>query len=338
MRWCLVLCLLSFGCSKHSRQMAEPDASVPLTDHSAGKGCKRDADCPGGRCASELHIASASQASAAMGGYCTRACDSDSQCGERGECSVPAGEEAGECLGNCKREADCRDGYTCVGAGGVSGISISGTCQPMARAGNLRGAVVGDACGSDGDCPGGECLRTTPLGMKFPNNYCSARCFEDAQCGDGGACLVFAGSGDAGHCYAHCSSDADCTREDYRCRRLGSDLMACYPAPAPLPNNTAGNPCTSDQDCGGAMGSCATTLPLGIMFADQVAPAPGGYCTQPCSLDSECGDGAQCISAGVTGGLCMSRCSAEADCREGYACLLTVRDLNDDHVCRLVPK
>lgn len=245
-----------------------------------------------------------------------------------------SGEESGECLGNCKRDGDCRDGYTCVGAGSVAGVSFSGTCQPKPRTGELRGAVAGTACGSDGDCPGGECLRTAPSGgTKFPGNYCSARCFEDAECGDGGACLALTGSAEAGHCYATCGSDADCTREGYRCRRIGSELMACYPAPASLPDFTAGNPCTSDQDCGGTPQSCATTLALGIEFAEQVAPAPGGYCTQHCSLDSDCGEGAQCITTGPKGGMCMRRCREDSDCRDGYWCLLHVRDLTDDRVC-----
>lgn len=85
MRWFILLSVLCAACSKHSPRTPEPDAPVSLTDRSAGQGCKRDADCPGGRCATELHIASASTTLAAAGGYCTRGCDNDTECGEKGE-------------------------------------------------------------------------------------------------------------------------------------------------------------------------------------------------------------------------------------------------------------
>lgn len=269
-----------------------------------------------------------------MGGYCTLDCDSDLRCGKGGECAVPAGEERGECLASGKVDGDCRDAYSCVGAGAGSGIMISGTCQPRPAVGSLRDGVVGSACRYDADCPGGECKSTTPLGMDLPDNSCSARCYEDSQCGSGGACLLVPGSTDPGHCYARCESDDDCSRAGYRCRRVGAELHACCPAPASLPDFTAGRACANEDDCGGAADSCARMLPYGSWGGNDVVEAPGGYCTQPCMLDSECGQGARCISSGAMGGMCLSRCTGAGDCRQGYTCSLHGRDLNiEDQVC-----
>ena len=76
--------------------------------------------------------------------------------------------------------------------------------------------------------------------------------------------------------------------------------------PAPLlPANTAGNACTSDNECG-PTGKCAKQLTGGMLaslaagFLDGVdlsMPTPDGYCTNTaCKTDADC-NRAACASA-----------------------------------------
>ena len=330
----VALALVLFGCAKHNPPSQPSDAAVRLADETAGKACKRDADCDKGRCANALHLTSATQSTDAPGGYCTLDCVTHVECGEGGECAVPAGEDTGECVGRCQDDSECRKGYVCAGAGGWSGIRVMGTCLPAPSTDQLEGGVAGQPCSTNADCAGGECLRNSPLGAEFPGNYCSGRCYRDAECGEGGACLVFANSPEAGHCYARCGEDADCTRDGYRCRTIGPDFDACVPALPALPDLMAGKACSDDADCGGQSGSCATQLRLDGFGTNDFETAPGGYCTQSCALDSDCGAGGQCISAGLTGGMCMGNCATDDDCRQGYVCIPHGRDRNStDRVC-----
>jgi hypothetical protein len=322
------------ACSEERSIEWPPDASAALPDHMAGKPCENDSDCATGRCANKLNV----QETRAKRGYCTTDCENDARCGVGGECSVLAGEDEGECLATCASNDECRDGYICAGVGRLPQISIRGTCQPKPETGQLEEGAVGQACISSANCRGGECASMSTLGTKFPGNYCTARCLEDSECGSTGACLLFESSTNAGQCYYPCSSDDDCTREGYRCRSLGPGFSACYPAPAALPDRTAGKACARDADCGGARDSCADELPFGSWSANEIVPAPGGYCTQPCSLDAECGEGAQCISRGAMGGMCLGRCQTQTGCREGYVCMAHGRDLNEsDQVCIPAP-
>jgi hypothetical protein len=333
LRWLIAVCWLA-SCAKERAQQDEIERAPQLPDDASGKSCKRDSECGQGRCARELFIGSATDASETPDGYCTLDCATDLQCGHGGECSVPANADMGECLATCQDRSACRDGYLCVGAGRLIGIGTLGTCQPRAPTGRLADALVGSACAGAADCEGGSCESTTPLGMKFPDNYCTARCDDDSQCGTGGACLVSKGSADAGWCFARCESDDDCTREGYRCREINPGFRGCYPAPRPLPDGIAGRACGLDEDCGAAANSCANELPYGTFSAYELVAAPGGYCTQRCSLDADCGAAAQCISHGAQGGMCLAVCELTSDCREGYVCFPHGRNITkDERVC-----
>lgn len=334
-RWAAAFaCIAVFaqGCSETRRSRAR-DAGVDagdkiLPDHTAGKGCKRDSDCPNGRCVREIQVASMSEARATPGGYCTADCDSDFTCGKGAECSVGVGEDRGLCLSACRTQDDCREGYVCANATSSFGLTVSGSCQPLQAVGTLGDRVAGRACAADADCKGGQCATVTPLGSKFPGNYCTGRCHEDAECGEGGRCIAAAGSAEAGSCYASCATDADCDRRGYRCTSMAG-AGTCFPAPDPLPDNTAGKACEDDAACGGGEATCAKEIPFGTLSAYELVPAPGGYCTQRCSRDSECGAGAQCISSGPRGGMCLGNCREMSDCREGYTCIPHGRDLDE---------
>ncbi|HKP56175.1 MAG TPA: hypothetical protein VJV78_05635 [Polyangiales bacterium] len=335
----MTMVLLCAACSKseshEARDAAADGGEMPaLPNDVAGKGCKRDSDCKTGRCERSLQIAAGADTLDAPGGYCTTDCTTDTQCGRGGQCSVPAGADVGQCRGECKTDDQCREGYKCIGASDSFALMFTGTCQPKPEIRALASGVVGRTCVSEADCAGGRCAATSPLGPAFPGNYCTARCFEDAQCGVGGACLVFEGSADPGHCFERCSSDSDCTREHYRCVEIHPGLDACYPAPRTFPDHTTGKACDSDAACGGVAKSCVDELPFGTFSAYEPVAAPGGYCTQECALDTQCGAGAQCITRGVMGGLCLASCTQTSDCREGYQCLPHTRSNNlTERVC-----
>jgi len=206
----------------------------------------------------------------------------------------------------------------------------------MRPADKLSDNIAGRTCSNDADCPGGQCASRNLLGTAYPDNYCTARCYKDAECGAGGVCLVPLGSYDPGYCLLACESHQDCTREGYRCRTMNDGtrlLHACYPGAEPLPDHSVGIPCNDPSACGAPQAQCAKEMPYASFDPSEIAPAPGGYCTQRCSLDEDCGAGAQCLNVNITGGLCFASCSDAAPCRDGYMCLAHLRDDGDAKVC-----
>jgi hypothetical protein len=311
----------------------------------------------------------------APGGYCTGPCRSDTDCGANGVCVGAGGGLAGligglvgggamtatppgECQATCSQSTDCREGYSCgafmvptpdggttmaagLGGllGGLGGAPTTTSCQPLPAADQLKDKIVGAACSMDSDCGGGTCATSMGMGAStYPDGYCSGRCLSDKNCGAGGVCLPPATGTGAGTCYASCSSDAECTREGYRCRGLGNNVRGCGPAAKPLPDNVVGQACSSDTACGGNMGSCVTSLPAaggggGAAFGGGGAtsdPAPGGYCSNQCAEDADCGAGGVCVGASMGGfggtqvGTCFKRCTTSDNCRgaDGYGCEL----------------
>jgi hypothetical protein len=308
----------------------EPAGSAPLGDSRAGAACKTDAECPGGSCAPVAQEGAV--ASSDAGGYCTRACELRTQCGHGGTCAPSGSPEGNQCLAACDVQADCRSGFVCAGAVQGSAISVSGACHPVRQPDQLADHTAGRACQVDADCSGGTCSGTNLLGTAYPGNYCTARCYEDAQCGQGGVCLWTRNSDALGYCLAGCNADADCGREDYGCWDMtdGSRVLhACYPLKRALPDRRAGQPCAEDADCGGPPATCAKQLPFGGLATNELIDVPGGYCTQHCSLDRECGEGAQCINYGTSGGLCLATCTSDTTCRVGYACFPHFRNLDE---------
>jgi hypothetical protein len=305
-----------------------------LANGVAGRSCAADMDCPGGRC----EHPDGDSAS----GYCTRTCASTAQCGVGGICaSVVNADVTSECFGICQEPSDCRDGFLCIGVSRAGRVGIPGSCRPKRQVGSLADAVAGRACATDGDCAGGmgaTCASNTFVGTRYPGNYCTGRCYEDAQCGVGASCLWPRGSVDPGHCLQTCTTHADCTRAGYRCWELGDGVRlvhACYPGAIPI--STTGQACKQDSQCGPAPASCATQLPFAGLATNELATAPDGYCTQRCSLDEECGPNAQCINYGTSGGICLARCSASAACRAGYECIPHLRDA-DQAATVCIPK
>ncbi|HKU37360.1 MAG TPA: hypothetical protein VJR89_04415 [Polyangiales bacterium] len=322
--------LLQVPCTYQRDALFEPPApSAPSTTESAasprlptgtaGLACTDDADCPGGRCERGAADPSAN--------YCTRACSNIVECGEGGICAAVADADAPRlCLARCVSQGDCREGFLCTGASSTGRSSIPGACRPNRGVDRLVDGLVGRACDDDSACSGGECATANLLGTSYPGNYCTARCYEDRQCGSGGVCLWPNGSINAGHCLQQCESDADCKRSGYRCWKFGDGtrvFRACYPGNAPL--LTTGMSCTTAESCGAAPARCASELPFAVL-PNEMTSAPDGYCTQDCSHDEECGPKAQCIAYGETGGICLTNCDDSTACRAGYACSGHLRD------------
>ena len=287
---------------------------TPLPPDTAGKPCTKNADCGPGTCAMEVEGLDG-QPTMAPGGYCMGSCVSLTDCGTGGTCVRPMGmgmgmSQPGQCYETCNADTDCREGYLCG--------PITSTCRPAPPTDQLGDNVAGTMCGADADCGDGLCLMMRGMGANatpFPGGYCSGACLSDAHCGAGGICRR-TGAG-AGRCYDGCMTDADCTRDGYRCRNLGQDTLSCLPAADPLPDGVAGGACTTDAECMGVMGACATELPAA--GGGSIA-TPGGYCTAECEVDLDCGTtGAVCVQ--TRGGTrCFKTCTTMADCREGYVC------------------
>ncbi len=310
--------------------MQPMDSGTPsggLGANVAGKACSTNADCGSGTCAMQIPAGGAlPMLLSAPGGYCTAPCSSDAQCGEGGACLDDLGDldlADSQCYGRCATTDDCREGYVCS-----ADISLTGggtmvnNCRPAPATDQLDDGVVGDECTAAEDCPGGTCLTATPgiIGgvgsMPLPGGYCSGRCLDATHCGEGGVCQRFPIVSGPGTCYLGCASDDDCDRDGYRCRDLGTGMRGCSPAADPLPNDTVGDACSADADCGGNAGSCATELPgSGIAGVLNPVAAPGGYCSQACMEASDCGEGGVCVT-----GTCYRACMDMGDCRDGYFC------------------
>lgn len=74
---------------------------------------------------------------------------------------------------------------------------------------------------------------------------------------------------------------------------------------------TVGDPCTTEQDCGGQV-----CLNKGW--------TPGGYCTRTCTIgvDTSCPGGSICVTDAVAKDQsgCLRTCKGNSDCRTGYVC------------------
>ncbi|HEY8210085.1 MAG TPA: hypothetical protein VIG99_21515 [Myxococcaceae bacterium] len=85
------------------------------------------------------------------------------------------------------------------------------------------GPTVGDACTTNGDCGGAECLQ----GGNAPGGYCSVNCGNDNGCPHGSACWRGSGPG-SGSCRLICTRNEDC-RTGYTCADTGTALVCTVP-------------------------------------------------------------------------------------------------------------
>ncbi len=227
------------------------------------------------------------------GGYCTRRCTSDANCGTAGFCVYglgDTGEAENYCMASCGGAfGSCRTGYNCVtfgsGTGAPSGCLLGGAdgglYDPFDAGPAGAPGVQGGPCTMDNQCQPpdtGQCIPQTEAdgGLSgFTGGACISDCTmnpTDAFCGDGASCVLFLfsaadGLGDiiGGLCYGSCEAEAD-----------GGQLTV-YPDGGPTPVCRTGYHCN-------ALGSTNT--------------GPG-YCVNDCNVaGGGCGSGYTCGSNG----------------------------------------
>ncbi|MCZ7682694.1 MAG: trypsin-like serine protease [Sandaracinaceae bacterium] len=157
------------------------DASVLRASRQIGEPCAGDGECESGACASD-----------ASGGYCTHACERGDDCpaGFRcaeDRCARGALAAAGE---PCTADGECRPGHFCAAQAGrrfcTRACEATEDCAAgleCVSAGDARvcapaGALLGEACVSNGDCAGGLC----------EGGACTRACGAAASCPIGFVC------------------------------------------------------------------------------------------------------------------------------------------------------
>jgi hypothetical protein len=233
-------------------QVCEGGRCVALGDAGVlGRGCGDDGDCSAlgtGVCKKMT----ASQRDDYVGGYCTKDCQVDSDCGASGVCvevDPRFGESGRFCWSRCDSRIDCRaPDYECYSLGNNRrGCWISPL--PDFDAGTPADKV-GIACTQDSECSNppddGVCLPPTlPDGgaSPFVGGYCTAPCVDASHCStDGGATCVaivvggaVAGAACMHTCEAPQAGPSSC-RTGYLCRGLRqadgglAPRGVCYPS------------------------------------------------------------------------------------------------------------
>jgi hypothetical protein len=227
------------------------------------------------------------------GGYCTRQCYDDTQCGNGNLCGYYGG-EWGEalniCYQGCSVDSDCRMGYLCLTVN--SGGQPTGVCIPS----NLPDGgldffdagtpparnTVGKACAQDSDCQ-----TETKYGL----------CIKDMQTGADGGMVA------SGYANGYCTAD---------CTMAVADSWCMGGSPA-------------DSADGGAW-----CLPL--LFTDQnMTPFVSWQCVAGCTAGgTDCRTGYECANNGLFGTAakplytCEPDCSAMSDCASSGGCLTSL--------------
>jgi hypothetical protein len=201
------------------------------------------------------------------GGFCTRQCDDDAQCGAGNVCGTYGGrwgETTSLCYPGCDVDADCHrsSGYRCFVVDPTrspGGVCVPAAASPLDAGPSPGPGVPGSSCQADFDCRTsggalGHCIRATLSdggSSGFTRGYCVFDCTaaaSDAWCsGDGGAsrCLPIV-TVDSHHapsvswqCVAACGSSC---RAGYVC----ADAGVCQPD-CSLPNDCNG--CLTATGC-----------------------------------------------------------------------------------------
>jgi hypothetical protein len=166
-----------------------------------------------------------SQGNPYPGGYCTRRCIVDGDCGSGAECAIGLGllgEAENICMATCTgagSQGSCRSGYRCVD---VYGDGSQVVCMPpvvIFDAGTPAATgLEGSSCSSDAACMPPNTGFCNMSSAGFPMGSCSADCSmgDNTFCGSTGTCnlervTAADGLGDLalGRCYELCNSLAD---------------------------------------------------------------------------------------------------------------------------------
>jgi hypothetical protein len=114
------------------------DAGTSSPATSIGGACMADSDCaaPAIKCQKLVEIPFGGLSIAFAGGYCTKPCTADAECGAGAACPLSQAAaflpEISSCLKQCTQPTDCREGYSC---GALPAFPGFGGAAPAAPAG-----------------------------------------------------------------------------------------------------------------------------------------------------------------------------------------------------------
>ena len=288
------------------------DAECPGAQICEDGVCTIDADCP--TCTPCETIADCGggdwQCAVGSTGFCTRICDSGTDCPGNSACFDIEGQSFAICLNDdagsagvchidyvCTEEPSPCDGVTC-GSGEVCNPA-TGECETV---GGADGCIICDPCESPDECPGGDCFD-----FGGPTAVCSMECDTVADCPAGTDCVAFSGGGGTSNL---------CVNADVDSAGVCPGGFVCEDdEPADLCDGVR---CPSGESCNPATGECVDD---GSLDPDTGVPdvggtdagGPGGDCAicNECSSDSQC-DGGSCLTVGAAGTYCTIDCSADS--------------------------
>lgn len=293
---------------------AEADGAVcPLpTGSEPGSTCSSDSTCDSAPGAADgVCLGPGAATPWPAGGFCTRLCTGDGDCGANAICGAFDGLGTTVCYPKCCSADACPDGMECVDHFVSTAIGQT-ACLP-----GTASAADGDPCDTFGDCSEGSmCYRDSLI---FPDGQCArldCTVGDDATCASGGdgKCLnlVWIQPGGAlDVCVDRCTSDADCRMSDgYRCFDDGSTEYCRHPR--------VGDPCSAAADCGPSSDwQCLTGASYPDGYCTALAACPTAGSSAGCPTESVCHD--PFVGANV----CVTRCTGigtQGSCRTGYTC------------------
>ena len=282
-----------------------------------GHDCPTGNECPMG----QICLSAKLDKSLPPGGFCTKPCANDSDCGGNAFCGPSLPGVGSLCFANCEAN------QTCAAQNRVCSRRLNGTTDLVKTAcipGNPT-ARDGTACSTFGDCNKNQLCQNNPF--EAPGGICiTIACTpgDDTTCspaqGNTGMCLVANGFS---LCIAGCKMDSDCrTIDKYSCVDLsgkGKGPNVCiFVHPNP------GAACAFDAQC------AAANSPWRCLMG---AKFPGGYCSGSlggCDPKDalSCPDHSACYDPTPNmpksgDEYCTAGCTADGDCRmgQGYRCL-----------------
>jgi Cys-rich repeat protein len=236
-----------------------PQGEYCRPDFVCERGCKADAECPGGMCVNHSCTGCLmdSQCAAGLicqGGSCIASCSAQNPCGSGNECCTQRCVNEQTDVNNC---GSC--GHTC----GSGESCCGGQCTTLTTQANC--GACGTACGAGSACCGGSCQSTTTLQQC---GACGVACGTDQFC-DGTQCQNvvfpnFCANKNVYAIYDGISLDNGATNV------LASTIVANCSAQTAVQYGPQTNPAWVDQDAGTLLlGSGSTVVTAGGPFADK---------------------------------------------------------------------
>ena len=266
-----------------------------------GEACSLDRECIDGACL----------VFGFNGGYCTKSCNTSTDCVAGSQCGVnPSGVgPARVCLKQCSSPGQapggCRASYVCEANAGTSGVPV---CFPACASSTTCG--LAPTCDSRGFCCGSAgfvcCEGTT---CESGNTCMAGTCRAGGTGGGagGGGSGGGAGGGSGGGAGGGSGGGAG-----------GGSGGGSGGGGGTAVRGGIGAPCTD------WLTDCEDTACFVQTTSSTSLPWTGGYCSDPGCSPGSCPSGSSCSAYLVTSSTyCLKNCTwdgARGDCRTGYVC------------------